>query len=107
MINKIYKLINNKFYRFFKFVFFIRYLLAIFFVAFVSFISIPHFFDYKKKEKIIKAYLSNNYFLEIIKIKNIEYSTLPTPHLIITDVTSKIISEDSYLRSRKLIIYPK
>ncbi len=107
MINKIYKLINNKFYRFFKFVFFIRYLLAIFFVAFVSFISIPHFFDYKKKEKIIKAYLSNNYFLEIIKIENIEYSTLPTPHLIITDVTSKIISEDSYLRSRKLIIYPK
>ena len=73
MINKIFKPINNKFSRFFKFLFFLRYLFLIFFVAITLFLSIPHFFDYKKKEELIKNYLYQNYNLEIKKIESIKY----------------------------------
>ena len=71
MINKIYKIIHNKFSRFFKFIFFLRYLFAIFFVAIVMFVTIPQFFDYKKKELIIFSNLSASYGLDIKK--NREY----------------------------------
>ena len=64
MINKVQKIINNKFSRVFKFVFFLRYLIAIFFVAIVLFLFIPQFFDYTKKEEIIKNFLSQNYGLK-------------------------------------------
>ena len=80
MINKIFKIINNKFSRLFKFVFFIRYLFLIFFVAIALFLSIPQFFDYKKKIEIIKVNLVENYGLELKKIENISYNSLPVPH---------------------------
>ena len=81
MINKIYKTINNKYYRFFKFLFFLRYLFAIFFVSLLLFLLIPQFFDYKKKEKIIKSYLFQNYGLNIKNIEKIEFNPLPAPNL--------------------------
>ena len=71
MINKFFKIVNNKYSRFFKFVFFIRYLFIIFFVAFSLFLIIPVFFDYKKKESNIKNYLLKNYEIDVKTIENI------------------------------------
>ncbi len=107
MINKIYKIIHNKFNRFFKFIFFLRYLFVIFFVALVLFLTIPHFFDYKKKDRVIKNYLSHNYGLEIINIKKISYKSLPTPQLHINNLKTKFNSKDKNFIIKKLIIYPK
>ena len=107
MINKIYKIINNKFSRFFKFIFFLRYLFAIFFVAMVLFLFIPHFFDYKKKEEIIKSYLSQNYNLDIIKLDNIKFISFPTPNLEIDNLISNFSSGRANLEVKKLKIYPK
>ena len=107
MINKTYKIINNKFSRFFKFVFFIRYIFVIFFIALVIFLSVPHFFDYKKRENIIKFYLLKHYSLEIEKLKTISYKPLPTPHLIIDDLEMNFFSEQIDLKTNKLYIYPK
>ena len=107
MINKIYKIINIKFYRFFKFVFFIRYIFVIFFIALVIFLSVPHLFDYKKRENIIKFYLLKHYSLEIEKLKTISYKPLPTPHLIIDDLEMNFYSDQVNLKTNKLYIYPK
>ena len=107
MINRFYKLINNKFSRFFNFIFFLRYLLAIFFVAIVFLISIPQFFDYKKKEEIIKVYLSKNYGLDVQKIGMIKFESLPVPRLQLKNVHANFYSDDVYIKTQKLTIYPK
>ncbi len=106
MINKFYKIINNKYSRFFKFVFFLRYLLAVFFVAIVFFLNIPKFFDYKKKEENIKNYLLKNYDLEIKKLDKIKFNSFPLPSLKINDLVISFHSEDINLNVQKLIIYP-
>ena len=81
MINKIYKRIHNKYSTLFKFIFFLRYLFGIFFISVVLFLSIPHFFDFKKKDEIIKNYLLESYGLKLNKYENIKYNSLPTPKL--------------------------
>lgn len=107
MINRIYKIINSKFSRFFKFVFFIRYLIVIFFVSVVLFLIIPCFFDYKKKEEIIKLNLIESYSLEIQKIDHINYKFFPSPHLILGNVNGNLYSDETNLKTQRLILYPK
>ena len=107
MINRINKIINNKFLRFFKFVFFLRYLFSIFFVATVLFLLIPKFFDYKKKEQIIKSYLSQNYGLEIKRLEKISYNPLPVPYLEIDGFSANFFSKNIDLKTQKIFIYPK
>ena len=107
MINRIYKIINNKFSRFFKFVFFLRYLIAIFFVATVFFLLIPQFFDYKKNEEVIKIFLKNNYGIELNDIKKIEYKPLPKPHLQIKELNGNLNSSEKNFKAQSLSIYPE
>ena len=107
MINKTYKIINNKFSRFFKFVFFIRYLFGIFFVAIILLLNTPHFFNYKNKDEIIKNYLYHAYGINIKKIESIKYTYIPTPHLRINNVISNLYSDDVELNITSLKIYPK
>ena len=104
MINKTYKIINNKFSRFFKFVFFIRYLFGIFFVAIILFLNTPHFFNYKNKDQIIKNYLNQVYGINIKKIESIKYTSLPTPHLQINNVISNLYLDDVKLNVMSLKI---
>ena len=107
MINKIHKIINNKFDRFIKFVFFLRSLFAIFFVAIVLFLSIPHLFDNLIKERLIMNYLSQNYGLEIIDIKNVKYKSLPTPQLQINNIKAKFHTKYENFEIKELTIYPE
>ena len=107
MINKIHKLINNKFSRFFKFVFFLRYLFLIFLVAIVLFLSVPHFFDYEKRREVIMSYIFVNYGLEIQKFKDIKYKPFPLPNLEISDAIINSNYNIANFKSKKLIIYPK
>ena len=107
MINKIYKIINNKFSGFFKFIFFLRYLVAIFFVAILLFLLIPEFFDYKKKEEILKNYLYQHYNLKVEKIENIQYKSFPIPHLLLSNSAANFHLESTAIRVKKLFIYPK
>ena len=107
MINKIYKIIHNKFSSFFKFVFFLRYLIVIFFVAIALFLIIPYFFDYKKKEKIITNYLSNFYGIEVNKLEKINYRFYPVPHLRIHNLKANFLLKDVDLHTEEIIIYPK
>ena len=107
MINRLFKIINSKFSRFFKFVFFLRYLFVIFFISMVSFLVIPSFFDYKKKEEIIKLYLIKKYSLGIEKIDNVEYQFLPVPQLILENLKGNLYSEETNIKTQKLILYPK
>ena len=46
---------------FFKFIFFSRYLILIFFISSVLILLIPNFFNYEKKDEIIKNYLEEKY----------------------------------------------
>ncbi|MDC0952566.1 hypothetical protein OAR89_02260, partial [Pelagibacteraceae bacterium] len=65
MINKTYKIIHNKYSSIFKFLFFLRYLFVIFIISFGLFLCIPKFFDYDKKEQIIKNHFFKNYNLKL------------------------------------------
>ena len=107
MINKFYKIVNNKYSRFFKFVFFIRHLFIIFFVATTIFLTIPIFFDYKKKESNIKNYLLKNYEIKLKKIEKIKYKILPVPHLKLTNLNSNFHSINENFKIRELKIYPR
>ena len=93
MINKTYKIINNKFPRFFKFIFFLRYFFATIIVASLLFLIIPHFFDFQKKEIFIKNHLYQYYNLDIKKIDNINYKFFPLPHLQVQNLISNFESK--------------
>ena len=106
MINKIYKRIHNKYSTLFKFIFFLRYLFGIFFLSVVLFLSIPYFFDFEKKDAIIKNYLLENYGITIIKYKNIKYNSLPRPNLEIQNIDANIQKNSIRMSIGSLNIYP-
>ena len=87
--------------------FFLRYLAVIFFIFLILFLTIPNFFDYEKKEVIIKSYLLKNYDLKINSYENIKYNSLPTPHLELQNVDLDLNSNNLKLNSKKLNIYLK
>jgi hypothetical protein len=107
MINKIYKIIHNKYSPLFKFIFFLRYLFGIFFISIVLFLSIPHFFDYTKKEKALKNYLLESYDLSLNNYEKINYNLLPTPNLEIKNVNLSLKDNSIEINIEKLNIYPK
>jgi hypothetical protein len=105
MINKIYKSIHNKYSKIFKFFFFLRYVFAIFIISTSLFISVPKFFDYEKKQEIIKNYLSEHYDLEIIDHKLIEFKIFPLPNLSIEKATLKIKDNPINVESKNINIF--
>ena len=107
MINKIYKRIHNKYSTLFNFIFFLRYLFGILFISSFLFLSIPHFFDFKKKDAIIKKYLFESYGLTLINYKDIKYYPLPKPHLEIKNVKMDVERETFKIHTASLNIYPK
>ena len=106
MLNKIYKIIHNKFSIFFKFIFFIRYIFVVFFVATFLFLIIPYFFDYKKKEILITGQLFQSYGLKINEIETIKYQPLPAPHLQLINSSGNLFSNDIEIKINNLILYP-
>ncbi|MDA8764833.1 hypothetical protein N9M82_04875, partial [Candidatus Pelagibacter bacterium] len=107
MINKIYKIIHNKYSTLFKFIFYIRYLFGIFFIVIALFFIIPYFFNYKKNDEIIKNHLLENYDLQLNNYKDIEYSFLPQPKLKIKNAALGIKNNLIKADVKHLIIYPK
>ncbi len=105
MINKIHKIIHNKYLRFFKFFFFLRYVLAIFLISISLFILIPKFFNYEKKQEILKQYLSNNYNLKLNDYESIKYNVFPLPNLSIKKASLIIQKEGILLKSEDLNIF--
>jgi hypothetical protein len=107
MINKIYKIIHNKYSTLFEFIFYIRYLFGIFFVATALFLIIPYFFNYKKNDEVIKNYLLENYDLHLNTYEDIKYSFIPQPKLKINNVDLSIKNNLIKADVKHLIIYPK
>ena len=107
MLNKIYKRIHNKYSTLFRFIFFLRYLFGIFFISLVLFLLIPYFFDFKKKDEIIKSSLLKSYGLQLNKYENIKYYSLPSPHLEIKNAYASIEKKQIKISIKSLSIYPK
>ena len=107
MINKTYKRIHNKYSTFFKFIFFLRYLFVIFLIFIALFLIIPNFFDYKKKDGIIKNYLLKSYDLELNNYDNIKFHSLPTPNLEFQNASINFKSTNVNLKTQSLVIYPE
>ena len=105
MINKIYKRIHNRYSTLFKFIFFLRYLFGIFFISIVLFLSIPHFFDFKKKDEVIKNYLLDSYDLKLNRYATIKYNFLPIPNLEIQNADVSIENDSLKLSVENLSIY--
>ena len=107
MINKIYKRIHNEYSTLFKFIFFLRYLVGIFFISAVLFIFIPHFFEFEKREEIIKNQLLKSYGLKLNEYKSIKYISLPIPNLEIQSASLSAEKDDLQIVANSLNIYPK
>ena len=107
MLNKFFKTIHNKYSRFFKFIFFLRYLFVIFFVSSSLFLTIPIFFNYEKKEELIKNYFIKNYNFEIGQYENIKYKAFPVPRIELKKVQIKLRNSDTNLNVNNLKVYPK
>ena len=107
MINNIYKRIHNKYSKFFNFFFFLRYVIGIFLIAIVSFISIPKFFDYEKKQEIIKEYLISYYDLELNNYSSIKFKVFPLPNLAIQDVNLKVKNQPIFFNTKNFNIFLK
>ena len=105
MINKIYKIIHNKYSRILKFFFFLRYLFAIFFVGIFLFLLIPKFFDYEKKQEAIKNYLFNYYGFELSKYSSIEFNIFPLPNLSIKNIKLKVKDKPIFFDTKNLTIF--
>ena len=105
MINKIYKIIHNKYSRFLKFFFFLRYVFAIFLISFFLFLLIPKFFNYEKKQEVIKEYLVNYYDLELNNYSSIEFNVFPFPNLSIKDINLKIKDKPIFFNTKNLNIF--
>ena len=107
MINKIFKLIHNKYSRYFKFIFFLRYLLSVFFIFITLILIIPNFFDYKKQSSVLVEHVFRNYHLKIDKFDKIEFQSLPSPRIKFKNVLIKLEKDTLNLNTKDLIIYPK
>ena len=105
MINKIYKIINNKYSRFLKFFFFLRYVFAIFLIAIFLFFLIPKFFNYEKRQEIIKEYLLNYYDLQLSNYSSIEFNVFPFPNLLIKDINLKVKDKPISFDTKNLNIF--
>ena len=105
MINKIFKNIHNKYSKFFKFFFFLRYVFGIFLIAIIVFFSIPKFFDYEKRQEIIKKYLINYYGIELKDYSSIEFKVTPSPNLSIKDVKFEIKDKLISLNTKQFNIF--
>ncbi len=105
MINKIYKIIHNKYSRYLKFFFFLRYVFAIFLVAIFLFFLIPKFFNYEKKQEIIKEHLVNYYDLELNNYSSIEFNIFPFPNLSIKDINLKVKDKPIFFNTKNLNIF--
>ena len=105
MINKIYKIIHNKYLKFFKLFLFLKYIFLIFLIAISLFLSIPKFFNYEKKENIIKNFLIKNYQLEIVKNNLITFNAFPLPHILFKDVNLKVQNGTTIFTVQNLKIF--
>jgi len=104
MINKIYKIIHNNYSRFLKFFFFLRYVFAIFLISIFLFLLIPKFFNYEKKQEIIKEYLVNYYDLELSNYGSIEFNVFPIPNLSIKNINLKVKDKPVFFNTKNFIV---
>ena len=105
MINKIYKRTHNKYFILFKSFLFLRYVFAVFLISTTLFLTIPKFFDYEKKQEIIKKYLFDYYDLELKDYSLIEFKVLPLPNLSIKNVNLKVKNKSLNIKSDNIKIF--
>ena len=105
MINKIYKRIHNRYSKFFDFFFFLKYVFLIFFIASSFYVIIPKFFNYEKKQHIIKKQLGSYYNLDLRKHDTIKFHIFPLPNLVISNVDLGVKDKFIILKSKKINIF--
>jgi len=88
-----------------KFFFFLRYVFAIFLISIFLFLLIPKFFNYEKKQEIIKEYLVNYYDLELSNYSSIEFNVFPLPNLFIKNINLKVKDKPIFFNTKNLNIF--
>tara|TARA_Y100001970_G_scaffold161758_1_gene197782 strand:- start:1598 stop:2926 length:1329 start_codon:yes stop_codon:yes gene_type:complete len=80
-------------------------LFTIFLVSIALFFSIPKFFNFEKKQDIIKEQLDNYYNLELQDFKTIKFNIFPLPNLSINESNFKIKDKSILIKAKDLQIY--
>ena len=107
MINNVFKSIHNKYLKFFNFLFHLRYLFLILSIFFVCILSIPKFFDYTKRDQMIKESFIKNLNLKLINFEKISYNIFPIPNIEIKNAELESIKSETKFQTEKIIIYQK
>ncbi len=107
MINNVFKSIHNRYLKFFNFLFHLRYLFIILSTFLVCILSIPKFFDYTKRDQMIKDSFIKNLNLKLINFEKINYNIFPFPNLEIKNAELELIKSGAKFQTENVIIYQK
>ena len=107
MINNVFKSIHNKYLKFFNFLFHLRYLFLILSIFFVCILSIPKFFDYTKRDQMIKESFIKNLNLKLINFEKINYNIFPIPNIEIKNAELESIKSKTKFQTENVVIYQK
>ncbi len=83
----------------------LKYIIVLLIVITILFFFIPKFFNFQKKENLIRGYLLDKYSFKISNISSIKYRVFPLPNLILKDVNFTIDDSSINSTTKNLEIY--
>ena len=85
---------NLKYIKYYKFKIIILSIIILF--SFLIYLSIPVFYNYDTYDQALKNKINQDFKINVINIKKIQYKFLPTPHFIIEDSVINLTSDNEY-----------
>ena len=71
----------------------------------VGIISIPVFYNYDTYDQVMKNKINQDFKINVMNIKKIQYKFLPTPHFIIEDSVINLTSDNDIVKLDKFKVY--
>ena len=94
---------NLKFIKYYQFKIIISSIIILF--SFLIYLSIPVFYNYDTYDKVLKSKINQDFKINVMNIKKIEYKFLPKPHFIIQDSIINLIEGNNISKIDKFKVY--
>ena len=94
---------NLKYINYYQFKIIISSLIILF--SFLIYLSIPVFYNYDTYDKVLKNKINQDFKINVINIKKIQYKFLPTPHFIIEDSVINLTDANDIVKLDKFKIF--
>ena len=94
---------NLKYIKYYKFKIIISSIIILF--SFLIYLSIPVFYNYDTYDKVLKNKINQDFKINVMNIKKIEYKFLPKPHFIIQDSIINLTEGNNISKIDKFKVY--